>query len=241
MTLANQVLQECESTNDIAKRLAEAGCPHGTWVSTRIQTLGRGRLGRKWQSIEGNLFLSIVVQITQPQTMSWIPLTTGYAVCRFLRKTFPTLEVQVKWPNDIYLQNAKLGGILCEGSNGYIVIGLGLNCVDSPEGIDQSTTSLTHSIGGKIISADDIRDGIRLEILSTIEMLQNNGLSNIRHAYEDLSVFQVGEAVEWGDGQNGIIKGLGSSGELEVILSDGTIRKLFAEDVKLRRYSLSSL
>src|SRR5690606_21800140 len=56
----NLVLEEIESTNDYARNLGEEGLPHGTWISTRIQTQGRGRLGREWRSSEGNLFLSIV-------------------------------------------------------------------------------------------------------------------------------------------------------------------------------------
>jgi BirA family biotin operon repressor/biotin-[acetyl-CoA-carboxylase] ligase len=62
MKFANQLIEECESTNNLARELAEGGFPHGTWVAAKEQSGGRGRLGRQWVGERGNLFLSVVLR-----------------------------------------------------------------------------------------------------------------------------------------------------------------------------------
>src|SRR4051794_2063446 len=77
---ANCVLDRCSSTNDYARILGDRGYPHGTWVAVGIQEAGRGRLGRKWESLEGNLFLSLVVRLEPRALWSWVPLVSTMAL-----------------------------------------------------------------------------------------------------------------------------------------------------------------
>jgi BirA family biotin operon repressor/biotin-[acetyl-CoA-carboxylase] ligase len=237
--LANQVLERCNSTNDIAKILAEEGSPHGTWISTRIQESGRGRLGRQWQSLEGNLFLSIIVRLNTPTLWSWIPLTTGVGIVRYLRKEFSGLNFQVKWPNDIWLGGSKLGGILCEGSlggsNPFVIIGIGINCLHAPDGLDQKTIDLTSAIGRGPILADDIRTPLTSAILRELDQLPTIGPEIIRKSFEDWSAFPPGTEITWGTpGKNGTVIGLGPSGELLAQTKDGNQIRIFAEDAQLK-------
>src|SRR4051794_23597950 len=97
----NTVLDSCESTNDCARALGEKGFAHGTWVSARRQTGGRGRLGRSWASIEGNLFLSLIVRIDRKDVWTWIPLAAAAGVVTALRARFENLDIRIKWPNDL--------------------------------------------------------------------------------------------------------------------------------------------
>src|SRR5689334_14176240 len=106
MKFANQVLEECDSTNRVARGLAVEGAEHGTWVSARVQTQGRGRLDRKWESTDGNLFLSIVARNIPMDLWSWIPLTVAVGVHRCLVGLFPEVAVQIKWPNDLWVGGA---------------------------------------------------------------------------------------------------------------------------------------
>jgi BirA family biotin operon repressor/biotin-[acetyl-CoA-carboxylase] ligase len=76
------IVDRCSSTNDLARKLGEQGQPHGTWVSARVQEAGRGRLGRVWQGIEGNLFLSIVCRVGPPAIWTWVPLASAVGVAR---------------------------------------------------------------------------------------------------------------------------------------------------------------
>jgi BirA family biotin operon repressor/biotin-[acetyl-CoA-carboxylase] ligase len=240
---ANQVLDKCSSTNDLAKSLAENGAPHGTWISAKIQEAGRGRLGRSWQSIEGNLFLSLIIRIEDKRLWSWIPLATAVGIVGHLRKRFPLFqvphsEVQIKWPNDIYFNGCKLGGILCEsvgGPRSFVIAGIGLNCVSSPIGPDLNAVDLTTLLNQKV-TADDIRLGLIDSVLSELKTLTSEGPTHIASNYRKWAALTPGTQIQWEQGQkSAFVNDLGPSGELEVLTQDGEKISLFAEDVSLHK------
>lgn len=235
--LANRVLERCDSTNLIARKLAEEGFPHGTWVSTKFQEAGKGRLGRKWESVEGNLFLSIVIKDVEKSLWSWLPLVVAVSSVGLLRETFTGYDFRIKWPNDIWYQGAKLGGILCEGvassHRSYVIVGIGLNCVGAPQGLDQLATSLTEIQNGMYTDANQIRDRLRIAVLEGIELLKGNQVQSIVRDYESWAAFPKGLQIQWGaSGQRGWIEGLGTSGELLVTNEAGDHVSLFAEDIQ---------
>jgi BirA family biotin operon repressor/biotin-[acetyl-CoA-carboxylase] ligase len=245
LKLANSIIEECESTNDLAKQLAEGGAPHGTWISARRQCKGRGRLGRKWESLEGGLFLSIIARMAPSESLSWVPMATAIAVAECLREFNPALEVQIKWPNDLWLDDRKLGGILCEATgtraSSFIVIGIGLNCLRAPEGLDQETTSLTDFLsrkGNRIeVNADEIRMALISSILEVLDNLQSEGPVRLLERYQRYAVLKAGTSIEWitdGKSHSGIVEGMGLSGELLVRQDGAASVKLYAEDVKVR-------
>ncbi|MFZ9594652.1 MAG: biotin--[acetyl-CoA-carboxylase] ligase [Bdellovibrionia bacterium] len=235
MLQPNQVLDQCDSTNDLAKKLAEEGAPHGSWISASRQTLGRGRLGRRWESVTGNLFLSIVVRIPDRFLWTWVPLTTALGVVRYLSLTFPKLELQIKWPNDLLLSGKKVGGILCESSSTSIVIGIGLNCSHAPSSPEFQCTDLS-SAHFEPITADSIRMGIIGSVVQEIDRLMLKGSAQSESEYWRWAVLKKGTLVQWGEGhESGVILGLGPSGELEVETDLKEKVALFAEEVSLRK------
>lgn len=248
-TVPNTVIDECESTNDLARQLAEAGAPHGTWVSARTQGSGRGRLGRKWESIDGNLFLSVIARIEPSASWSWVPLATAVAVAECLREFNPKIEVEIKWPNDLWLNRCKLGGILCEAmgnrSSSFVIIGLGLNCIRAPQGLDQRTISLTEFLsraGNPVeVRADDVRLPLVASIVGILDDLQRSGHSAVVERYNRFAALKPGTPIEWVSSEKnytGTVEGMGASGELRVRMSDGSPQKLYAEDVKVRPAAL---
>ena len=231
--MANTVIESCDSTNDLARQLGEEGAAHGTWISARAQTGGRGRLGRHWQSLEGNLFLSIIVRPEHKALWTWVPLATAVALAETLGSMFSEIPVRVKWPNDLWVKGAKLGGILCEAVGGregsFIAIGIGLNCAASPENLDQPATSLTAEAGRRIIA-----DELRAEIVSSVLRWMDLDRQRIARGYDERAALLPGSAIEWAEGsRRGNILGLGPSGELRVSSKGGEL-SLFAEDVKIR-------
>lgn len=144
------------STNQSLKALADQ-YPEGTLVTSEEQSAGRGRLGRSWFSAKGNLFASLLLKPQQPiiSPLSQISLIAGVAVARSVAeicaKSQSLPEIALKWPNDIYLNNLKCGGILSElespDEKTSIVVGLGLNINGAffPERI--SATSLAIETG----------------------------------------------------------------------------------------------
>lgn len=236
---ANQVIAECASTNDLARELAERGYPHGTWISARRQVSGRGRQGRRWEGIDGNLFLSIVIRISPSRVWSWVPLAAAVGVATALREYNPGLDVRIKWPNDLWLGSAKLGGVLCEAvgspEGSFIVVGIGLNCTGSPKGLDQATSSLSESLGMRV-TADEIRTVVIQEVLETFSSLEALGVEPVVRVYERWAALEPGTRIEWGQipQRRGRVQGLGPSGELLVCPEEGGLERIFAEDVKVR-------
>lgn len=134
------------STNDVAMKLAREGCPHGTVVIADSQEKGRGRHGRAWYSPPGvNIYMSIILN---PGTITFHPalvtLSASLAVVNAINSCLlpqpgaggiagvPSVEVWPKWPNDIYCNRRKLGGILTEASTAretirFMVAGMGIN------------------------------------------------------------------------------------------------------------------
>ena len=127
---------ELPSTQDEAHRLAAEGAPHGTAVAARVQTAGRGTRGRRWASEAGGLWMSVVCRPEGSASLPVAGIRIGLALAELL--SVPPLgqsagpPVRVKWPNDLYLEDRKLGGILCEARwqgdrVGWMVAGIGLN------------------------------------------------------------------------------------------------------------------
>ena len=120
------------STQDILHRIAEDGAPDGTVVVAEEQVGGRGQRGRTWHSPHGGLWMSVLVRPRGAAAGEVLSLRAGLAVARVLAQ-HPTLPpVALKWPNDIFLADRKVGGLLCEarwrGSElWWVAVGLGLN------------------------------------------------------------------------------------------------------------------
>jgi len=133
--------QELSSTNAEALSLAQSGAAHGTVVVAESQSSGRGRHARAWYSPPGtNIYCSIIVRGTgqhplRVEWLSWIPLVSALAVVEAVHRV-ASLQLALKWPNDLLLHERKVGGILCESASAsatdpVVVIWIGLN-VNAP-------------------------------------------------------------------------------------------------------------
>jgi BirA family biotin operon repressor/biotin-[acetyl-CoA-carboxylase] ligase len=112
-----------------------------------MQTAGRGRQGRHWQSAAGNFFGStlVIVRAGDPPPTS-LSLAAGLALVETLDVAVPGQPLMLKWPNDVLMNGRKLAGILLERSGDRIVVGFGVNLASAPELADRPVASL----GGKI-------------------------------------------------------------------------------------------
>ncbi len=115
------------STSDRARQLVEAGHRLPAIVVADRQSAGRGQRGRRWESDSTRgLWLTAAFAGHGSEDPS-LPLRVGLAASRALEALAPEVRVQVKWPNDLVVGDRKLGGILCEGTPGAVLIGVGLN------------------------------------------------------------------------------------------------------------------
>jgi BirA family transcriptional regulator, biotin operon repressor / biotin---[acetyl-CoA-carboxylase] ligase len=124
---------EVTSTLDIAHPLAREGAADGTLILAERQTAGRGRSGRAWVSAEGaGIWSTLIARPTDDAAMDVLSLRVGLALARAL-EAFTSGEIRLKWPNDLVLDDGKLGGILIERRwreerVDWVAIGIGINC-----------------------------------------------------------------------------------------------------------------
>lgn len=152
------------STNIEAANAARLGDAGDVWFCALEQTAGRGRRGRPWQTLHGNLAASVlVIPGTDPAITATLGFVAGVALGEALSRIVPAAQfrsgidgadflggrIALKWPNDVLADGAKLSGLLLEairrpGGDTAVIIGLGVNVVAAPEGLPYPATSLRH-------------------------------------------------------------------------------------------------
>lgn len=145
-------IQETDSTNADAMRLALKGEDLPLWVIADRQTSGRGRAGRSWVSPQGNLYTSLAFCCAAPmEKAGQLSLVAGISLFDAIRISTDLAQdasLRLKWPNDILMGTAKMGGILVEstsarGSPGFLaIVGFGLNVSSSPDDLGRAVTAL---------------------------------------------------------------------------------------------------
>lgn len=146
------------STMDAVHDLAQDGAPAGTALVADEQVSGRGSRGRAWSSPRGGLWLSV---LARPATagLELLSLRAGLAVADVLDRLGGGSRVGLKWPNDLMLDDRKVGGILCEarwqgGTLAWVVIGLGLNVANPPApALSDSATHLATLLPAVTVTA----------------------------------------------------------------------------------------
>ncbi|MCW8090686.1 bifunctional biotin--[acetyl-CoA-carboxylase] ligase/biotin operon repressor BirA [Alteromonas sp. ASW11-130] len=231
-----QVESVLGSTNsELKKRIALT--PHnlanGDVLLTEIQTAGKGRHGREWLApVGGSLTFSLYWSFPDGyQSMAGLSLLVGLAVCNGLKQCGVT-EPQLKWPNDVYLQNKKLAGILIEvegqiGATAHCVIGIGLNsCVpDSQFDVGQPHTDLTSYLGfqpDRNVVAAAIIDSL----WELLPIFSQQGFQPFINQWQHLDLYADKTVVlRMGEKRfSGIDRGVDSSGALLVETQDGLTR-----------------
>ena len=136
------------STMDMALQLGMNGASEGTVILAETQSKGRGRLGRTWFSPKRKgLYLSLILRPDiLPTQASILTLLSAVSICEALKQT-AGLDPQIKWPNDVLINNKKLGGILTQiiaetDKINFVIIGIGINVNNDRKTLISGTTSL---------------------------------------------------------------------------------------------------
>ncbi|MBU1566635.1 MAG: biotin--[acetyl-CoA-carboxylase] ligase [Proteobacteria bacterium] len=235
------------STNSLAKKLAKNGAPHGTAVIAANQTEGRGRLGKNWHSVVNKgLYCSIIVRPRLAvQDFPKITLAAGLGVAEAIDRIAGGFS-QLKWPNDIFLDGKKCGGILTESSalnepeiQRFAVIGIGLNLSSSledfPEDLRRKVTSIFLQTG-TCPDASHVFLTLRDEVLQQLELFYSDGFRSILAAWKQRD-FLLGKHMECvgSDGKiiTGVSLGPDEEGQLHVKDGDGQIHTVLSGDISL--------
>lgn len=226
-----RTVAETGSTNADMLLLARRGEGEGQWLRADRQTAGRGRLGRSWESPAGNLYASTLVRL---RTGDPAPATLALVAAIALHEAIGVFGVatQIKWPNDLLRQGAKLSGILLERSDDAVVIGIGVNVTHHPDLPDRPTTSL--AVAGGTIAAEALLEVLAEAFARWLGRWRGEGLAVIRSAWL-AAAHPLGTAlsVRLPDGRTseGLFDGLGTDGALILRLASGERHVIHAADV----------
>ncbi|ENV11815.1 MULTISPECIES: biotin--[acetyl-CoA-carboxylase] ligase [Acinetobacter] len=219
------------STNDDVRDLAHKGIRQ-VLVSSRAQTQGRGQRQRQWISPEGNIYLSTLLNTEIPIDGR---LALEVALNILQMPGLQKLDLQVKWPNDLYSQNAKWGGILVEPiSTHQAVVGVGINLAPiEAEQLDQPITSLS-----ELGLATVIRNQLIAELYQAIQQAGqwfNHGSHNLAARFNHYAAF-IQQQVEFTDLQGqyaGIFAGIQEDGAVQIETESG-IQTFYQGQLRLK-------
>lgn len=218
--------EEVTSTNDIAKNYANCHTP--IIITAGKQTAGRGRCGRNWQSLKGNLFFSQLIP-------NYIPVTNlVFIVSLSIAETLQEIideDIIIKWPNDILVNRKKISGILIETYENSIIIGIGINLTSHPDLVDTIYPATDLQSLGYVLLPDDFLQNYIRHFDKNIAIC-SSGFSAIRQKWLEFAKYINSPIkVRCSDYiKEGIFKGIDEQGFL-LLEQENTIIKIAAGDV----------
>ncbi len=204
-----------DTTMLAAADLAREGCPEGTVVTADEQTAGRGRLGRDWVSRAGlGLYLSLVLRPpVRPHAAPVLTLVAGLAVKEAL-EDLAGLRCDIRWPNDILVNERKCCGILVEMEAerqqvDHVIVGIGINLnhAEFPPDLVDTATSLRIETG-KDWSRKQVLDPVLRALEALYDLYLDGGASPVLEAFQAVSSYARGRRV--------VIEGVPEDGSVPV-------------------------
>ncbi len=231
-------LDEVDSTNEEARRISKGGFDADQkplWIIANRQSAGRGRQGRDWFSPQGNLMCSLLLPLTgagkNPAELGFVAgLALRDMLCAVVGES---AAVRLKWPNDILLDGAKIGGILLETLDApLIAIGMGLNLAHHPTDTPYPAISL-HAATRQSVAPHDALEKLAVCFDHWLSRWQADGFAAVRDAWCH-HAYGLGEAIHvklpHGD-VAGVFESLNTDGQLVLRQPDDTIQHIAAGDV----------
>jgi BirA family transcriptional regulator, biotin operon repressor / biotin---[acetyl-CoA-carboxylase] ligase len=212
----------CDSTQNIALEKLKTGSPPGTTITADAMTNGRGRSGRAWHTPErSNVCLTTIGESVAPEILWQLAPLVSLACVEALR-ALSHLAIHIRFPNDIYLENKKLGGILIESSvlehQTYPLIGIGINVAQAsfPEDIKYRATSLAAS--HCVLPLQIIQQAILTKLTERWNQWRESGFEPICASYNQH--LATDQPRQFGD-QLATIQALHSDGTYSILWQDG--------------------
>ena len=236
------------STNEDAWQLALEGAEHGFGVIADTQLAGKGRLGKDWVSpAQTGLYCSIVVRPQLPFTeFPKLTLTAGLALCSAVETLLPEIPFGLKWPNDLYCNTKKCGGILTESSppnsldeESFVVVGVGLNVNtvldDFPLELQQKATSLRIQ-SGEVHDIRELYRKIHGSLLDYVRLHETKGFAHILQEWRKRDIL-FGKEMQWVTRDKKVITACGmgpdANGQLLARDRSGEVYEILSGDVQL--------
>lgn len=230
-------LQETDSTQNLALQRVREGVGEGLLVLAETQTAGRGRMGRQWHSPPGSgVYMSLIMQPRVPHRyMPQLTVVAAVALCRSLRR-MTQADIRMKWPNDLYVGNRKISGILIEAGqsssaleSSAVVMGVGisvnLRAEDIPQSLQEKATSLL-AVTGQAWERESIVAHFLWELAEMMELYKTAGFGIFRTLWE-ANAWRPEQPIEMNT-RTGTVRGypesIDENGALLVRLEDGQLQ-----------------
>ena len=217
------------------KARALAGVSEGFWLRAEKQSGGVGRLGRKWESPQGNLYCSTVVTCRSgdpaPSTLSFV---AALAVHKAISEYVPHDDICLKWPNDILVSGLKICGILLERSGDAVIVGIGVNIAVAPQVEGRTVTSLYQEGAGPEVTPALFLETLASFFADTVNDWRQWGLAATLTAWQSRAHplgTRLATSDENGESLEGEYAGLFEDGALRLRKTDGTLIAVHAGDV----------
>ena len=219
-----EVLPEVDSTNTELMRRARAGRTEPVLLVAERQTAGRGRLGRAWASAPGDSLTFSLGLTLAPPDWSGLSLAVGVALAETLHP-----RVRIKWPNDLWLGDRKLAGILIETASStadtkgprYAVIGVGVNIAAPPgDGLSTPPAGLEEVLPGA--RARDVLLRIAKPLVEAVKAFESFGFAPFQARFDARDALRD-RAVALSDGTTGTAHGTTDAGGLLVHTAAGMV------------------
>jgi BirA family biotin operon repressor/biotin-[acetyl-CoA-carboxylase] ligase len=217
-----EVLPQLDSTNTELMRRARTGLADPVLLVAEQQTAGRGRLGRAWQSSAGDSLTFSLGLPLAPADWSGLSLAVGVSVAESLHP-----DIVLKWPNDLWLGDRKLGGILIEtasfgeGAAGarYAVIGVGVNIAPRPAtGLSTQPAALRELLPQA--DAPAVLERVARRLVQDVQRFGAHGFAAFQQRFEQRDALR-NRAVQLSDGTTGTAQGVDAGGSLLVHTAAG--------------------
>ena len=241
-------LDEVDSTNNYAKKLALSGAADGTVVTANCQTMGRGRMDRVFQSPpdKGVYLTALLRPDLPPDRLLATTALAGIAVCNAVERVCG-VRPQVKWPNDPVLKGKKLSGILTElsleaesGRLEYLIVGIGINVLQEAEDFAPDVRNVAASllqVLDRVVSRPALAAALIEELDKLYEALRTGRAAPYLDAYRRDCV-NLGQTVQLlgGDGSREVVEALDVDELFGLVVrtADGTVKTIRSGEVSVR-------
>jgi BirA family biotin operon repressor/biotin-[acetyl-CoA-carboxylase] ligase len=224
------------STMIEATRLANSGASHGTVILANEQAAGMGRLGRSWESQpDVGIYCSILLRLPlSPGNLPVASLVLGLATAEAIQQS-TQLACDLRWPNDVLINERKVAGILTHLVDTCIVAGIGINVNQSvlPPGLRTPATSLRLESDGRVQSREDVIVNLLESLDVFCSMLRTEGIGGILRVFSSASSYVINRRVIIEEsGAKGVTAGLDENGFLLVQSDAGSIERVSTGGVR---------
>lgn len=234
-----EAYDELDSTNAEARRRAEAGEAGPVWITAAVQTAGKGRRGRDWQTVSGNLAATLLFTTAKSAAeAAQVSFVAALAAADLAQTCLGPGAAKLKWPNDVLVHGRKAVGILIESgarADGslWLAVGIGVNLAHAPQNVERPATAFADHMASPPPKPLDALKILAARFEHWRALWDREGFAPIAEGWTGIA-HGLGEPCEArlpNQTHRGVAEGLDADGALRLRLDGGAVMRITAGDV----------